>query len=111
MTNPSGKGRNGDLSISIILLKRRKTPSFHLFQEYISKYLLNAASKHCSPSVGMIPFSLAKYNPTGFRDRLLCLMLKEGGFRIGELLGMHMDDLEFGKHGMHVRFRTDNENG
>jgi len=48
---------------------------------------------------------------TGFRDRLLCLMLKEGGFRIGELLGMHMEDLEFGKHGVHVRFRPDNENG
>lgn len=50
-------------------------------------------------------------DPTGFRDRLLCLMLKEGGFRIGELLGMRMDDLEFGKHGVHVRFRPDNENG
>jgi integrase/recombinase XerD len=25
-------------------------------------------------------------DPPGFRDRLLCLMLKEGGFRIGELL-------------------------
>ena len=24
---------------------------------------------------------------------------------------MHMDDLEFGKHGVHVRFRPDNENG
>jgi integrase/recombinase XerD len=50
-------------------------------------------------------------DPTGFRDRLLCLMLKEGGFRIGELLGMRMNDLEFGKHGVHVRFRPDNENG
>ncbi len=50
-------------------------------------------------------------DPTGFRDRLLCLMLKEGGFRIGELLGMRMDDLEFGKQGVHVRFRPDNENG
>lgn len=50
-------------------------------------------------------------DPTGFRDRLLCLMLKEGGFRIGELLGMHLDDLEFGKHGVHIRFRADNENG
>jgi integrase/recombinase XerD len=50
-------------------------------------------------------------DPTGFRDRLLCLMLKEGGFRIGELLGIHMNDLEFGKHGVHVRFRPDNENG
>jgi len=50
-------------------------------------------------------------DPAGFRDRLLCLMLKEGGFRIGELLGMRMDDLEFGKHGVHIRFRPDNENG
>jgi integrase/recombinase XerD len=50
-------------------------------------------------------------DPSGFRDRLLCLMLKEGGFRIGELLGMRMEDLEFGKQGVHVRFRPDNENG
>ncbi len=26
-------------------------------------------------------------DPTGFRDRLLCLMLKEGGFRIGDYIG------------------------
>jgi len=50
-------------------------------------------------------------DPTGFRDRLFCLILKEGGLRIGELLGMHMEDLEFGKQGVHVRFRPDNENG
>jgi len=50
-------------------------------------------------------------DPSGFRDRLLCLMLKEGGFRIGELLGLRMEDLEFGKQGVHVRFRPDNENG
>jgi integrase/recombinase XerD len=49
-------------------------------------------------------------DPSGFRDRLVCLMLKEGGFRIGELLGMRMEDLEFGKQGVHVRFRPDNEN-
>jgi integrase/recombinase XerD len=50
-------------------------------------------------------------DPSGFRDRLLCLMLKEGGFRLGELLGIHMEDLDFGKQGVHVRFRTDNQNG
>jgi len=50
-------------------------------------------------------------DPSGFRDRLICFMLKEGGFRIGELLGMHMEDLEFGKQGVYVRFRSDNENG
>jgi integrase/recombinase XerD len=50
-------------------------------------------------------------DPSGFRDRLICLLLKEGGFRLGELLGMHVDDLEFGKQGVHIRFRPDNENG
>jgi len=50
-------------------------------------------------------------DPSGFRDRLLCLMLKEGGFRIGEILGLRMEDLEFGKQGVHIRFRPDNENG
>lgn len=49
-------------------------------------------------------------DPGGFRDRLICLMLKEGGFRLGELLGMRLEDLDFGKQGVHVRFRADNEN-
>ena len=49
-------------------------------------------------------------DPGGFRDRLICLMLKEGGFRLGELLGMHLEDLDFGKRGVHIRFRADNEN-
>lgn len=50
-------------------------------------------------------------DPSGFRDRLLCHMLKEGGFRLGELLGMRMQDLDFGGQGVHVRFREDNLNG
>jgi len=49
-------------------------------------------------------------DPGGFRDRLICLMLKEGGFRLGELLGMRLSDLDFGGRGVHVRFRADNEN-
>jgi integrase/recombinase XerD len=50
-------------------------------------------------------------DPAGFRDRLICLFLKEGGFRLGELLGMRLQDLDFGRHGLQVRFRPDNENG
>lgn len=50
-------------------------------------------------------------DPAGFRDRLICLFLKEGGFRLGELLGMRLEDLDFGRHGVQVRFRPDNENG
>jgi integrase/recombinase XerD len=57
--------------------------------------------------MGEIPNS----DPAGFRDRLICLTLKEGGLRLGELLGMRLEDLDFGKRGVHVRFRADNQNG
>jgi integrase/recombinase XerD len=49
-------------------------------------------------------------DPSGFRDRLMCLMLKEGGFRIGEILGIHLEDLDFAERGVHVRFRPHNAN-
>jgi len=50
-------------------------------------------------------------DPCGFRDRLICVLLKESGLRIGELLGMRLEDIEYGKGGIHVRFRGDNTNG
>lgn len=50
-------------------------------------------------------------DPSGFRDRLICLLLKEGGFRRGELLGMRVEDCDFRGRGVHVRFREDNQNG
>jgi len=50
-------------------------------------------------------------DPAGFRDRLICLVLKESGLRSGELLGLHVGDLDFGRGGLQVRFRPANENG
>ncbi len=50
-------------------------------------------------------------DPAGFRDRLIGVTLKETGLRCGELLGIRMEDLDFGSQGIHVRFRSDNENG
>ena len=72
-----------------------KTISEEDFQTFLES--IHMGNKPCS-------------DPSGFRDRLICLLLKEEGFRIGELLGMRMDDLNFGEKGIHVRFRTDNEN-
>ncbi len=54
--------------------------------------------------------STPQADPPGFRDRLLCLMLKEGGLRVGELLGVHLEDLDFGQSGVHIRFRPHNDN-
>lgn len=50
-------------------------------------------------------------NPPGFRNRLILLILRESGLRIGELLGIRMEDLNFSNHAIYVRFRPDNENG
>jgi len=75
--------------------RRPSTISEQEFQTF-----LNALSDARSP----------RADPGGFRDRLICLKLKEGGFRLGELLGMRLSDLDFGKRGVHVRFRTNNEN-
>ena len=50
-------------------------------------------------------------DPSGFRDRLMVLLLKESGLRCDEMLGLRLEDIDFSANGVHVRFRPDNENG
>lgn len=45
------------------------------------------------------------------RDKIILLVLKEGGLRSGELLGIKLEDIDYGEQGIHVRFRPDNANG
>lgn len=45
------------------------------------------------------------------RDKIIVLVLKEGGLRAGELLGIHLEDIDFAEQGVWVRFRFNNENG
>jgi len=45
------------------------------------------------------------------RDKIILLCLKEGGFRANELLGVHLEDIDFAEQGLYVRFRTNNING
>ena len=45
------------------------------------------------------------------RDKIILLCLKEGGFRSNELLGIHLEDIDFAEEGLWVRFRADNSNG
>ncbi|MCU5653172.1 tyrosine-type recombinase/integrase [Bacillus mycoides] len=44
------------------------------------------------------------------RDKIILLVLKEGGLRSGELLGVKLEDIDYGEQGIWVRFRPDNEN-
>ena len=52
-----------------------------------------------------------RLSPSQRRNSLMVLMLKETGLRRGELLGLHMADIDFAATGVHVRFRGDNVNG
>lgn len=45
------------------------------------------------------------------RDKIILLCLKEGGFRSNELLGIHLEDIDFAEQGLWIRFRADNSNG
>lgn len=45
------------------------------------------------------------------RDKIILLCLKEGGFRSNELLGVHLEDIDFAEQGLWIRFRPDNSNG
>ena len=60
-------------------------------------------------SIGVSPST--SRHPSQFRNRLMVLILRETGLRCGELLGLHMEDIDFGANGLNVRFRADNENG
>ena len=44
------------------------------------------------------------------RDKLILLLLKDGGLRKGELLGIRLEDIEFGESGIWIRFRDNNSN-
>lgn len=44
------------------------------------------------------------------RDKIILLVLKEGGLRSGELLGIRLEDIDYGEQGIWVRFRPYNEN-
>lgn len=44
------------------------------------------------------------------RDKIILLCFKEGGFRSNELLGVHLEDIDFAEQGLWVRFRPDNTN-
>lgn len=45
------------------------------------------------------------------RDKIIVLILKEGGLRASELLGIRIEDIDFAEQGIWVRFRSANSNG
>lgn len=47
---------------------------------------------------------------TNLRDSLLLLLLAETGFRIGEILGIRLEDIDFSSRQIQVQFRSNNKN-
>src|SRR5260370_1396995 len=71
MIIPSGKGRNGDLSIAILLLKSENT-FLASFPGVYHRASIKAVSRQCSPNPRMSLFSISKCtkNANGYRFRL-----------------------------------------
>jgi integrase len=45
------------------------------------------------------------------RDRAMFLLMLQGGLRPGEVLNLHLDDVEYGRRRVTVRYRTDHPKG
>jgi len=45
------------------------------------------------------------------RDRALVLLMLHGGLRTGEVLGLHLEDIAYGRRRVTIRFRTDHPKG
>jgi integrase/recombinase XerD len=41
------------------------------------------------------------------RDRAMLLLLLQGGIRVGELLNLHLEDIQYGRRRIVIRYRTD----
>jgi integrase len=49
--------------------------------------------------------------PTRLRDRAMLLLLLQGGIRVGELLNLHLEDIQYGRRRIVVRYRCDHPRG
>ena len=46
-----------------------------------------------------------------WRDRAMLLLMLQGGLRPGEVLNLHLDDVQYGRRRVIVRYRTDHPKG
>ncbi|PER83971.1 transposase [Bacillus thuringiensis] len=79
---------------------------------YIEKNTLKSKIPQTIPkTISQIDFKNYLDTVQLLRDKIILLTLKEGGLRSGELLGIKLEDIDYGEQGIYVRFRTDNING
>jgi integrase/recombinase XerD len=48
---------------------------------------------------------------TRLRDRTMLLLLLQGGIRVGELLNLHLEDVQYGRRRIAIRYRVDHPRG
>ena len=83
--------------------KRNKTIQVNTLKSKIPKKIPKTVDKK--------DFKSFLQNVNLLRDKLILLCLNEGGFRSSELLGIHLEDIDFAEQGLWVKFRPDNING
>lgn len=83
----------------------QKSKKVNIFHGYLENEINHGKSIEKSKIIALLE------NCTNCKNQLLLLLLAETGFRIGELLGIHLvEDIDYEKHSLRVYFRSDNEN-
>lgn len=78
----------------------------------VQKNLLKGRTPHKKPRViSAKDFDTLLNAQRSVRNTCILLILKEGGLREGELLGLKLEDFDYCEEGIWVRFRADNPNG
>lgn len=76
-----------------------------------SRFLKVKAPKRLPRPVSIDSTKLILQSLNSFRDKAILLLSLQGGLRIGEILGITFEDVNFRKREISVRFRENNPNG
>ncbi|WP_062354678.1 tyrosine-type recombinase/integrase [Bacillus kwashiorkori] len=94
------------------------TDSFKGFLSFVNKgnqaksrFLKVKAPKQLPRPVSTDKTKLILQSLKTYRDKAILLLSLQGGLRIGEILGITFEDINFRKREITVRFREDNPNG
>lgn len=95
--------RNSDRYKPFLEHAKRRLPSKRLYKVKVPEKLPRPIEKE---KIEMLLESLKSW-----RDKSIILLMLQGGLRIGEVLGLRFEDINYAERKIIVTFRDDNENG
>lgn len=75
-----------------------------------SRFLKVKVPKHLPRPIGVSDTKIILESLNTYRDKAIILLSLQGGLRIGEILGLTFEDINFRKREINIKFRDDNPN-